>query len=301
MRAPLIGRALIRIASWIVPARDRSAWLEGRAAELFDWWYLVERGEPVRDEGRALCRRAFADAFAQRFAGADPRQLLRAPMSVPIAAAASLIVLALASHGFAVTRGVIAIAQDIRANPVLRDLHSNTSMGYDFRGDRVFVYAAPIALALTTGLTVLSVGCFTLRARGWRYWSFLAFKALAVVVLLPLIWVELGTALRNLFPAPSGRVPTGRALTGLFTALLLVIAMGRAMIWCVADQRRRCRACLRRLVLPVSVGAWGSLFEPSTTEMLCEEGHGALALSDAETDVRDEWTRLDESWKTLFR
>jgi hypothetical protein len=34
--------------------------------------------------------------------------------------------------------------------------------------------------------------------------------------------------------------------------------------------------------------------------MLCEAGHGALALSDAETNGQDRWTRLDESWKALF-
>ena len=73
------------------------------------------------------------------------------------------------------------------------------------------------------------------------------------------------------------------------------------MMWCVADQRRRCRACLRRMILPVSVGSWASQFEPSRTEMLCEDGHGALALSDAETNVQDRWTRLDDSWKALFR
>jgi hypothetical protein len=287
MRAPLAYRALLRAASWLAPARSRSAWLTSRFAELFDWWYLVERGEPVRDGGATLCRRAFADAWSERFGDSDPRHWFRAPMFVPIAAAASLLVLALASHGFAATRHLMDIA---------RDMHGRAVTGYDARGDRLAVYIGPIFLALTTGLSVLAAGCFTLRARGWRYWTFLFFKALVVMVLLPLVWVELGTTLRHQFTSVTGRI-----LTGLLTAIALIVGMGRAMIWCVADQRRRCRACLRRMILPVRVGTWGSLFEPSTTEMLCEEGHGALALSDAETDVRDRWTRLDESWKTLFR
>jgi hypothetical protein len=145
-------------------------------------------------------------------------------------------------------------------------------------------------------VAVLVGGCFTLRARGWRYWSFLGLKAAAVATLLPLAWMELGTMLRHQFAGMPGR-----GIIGLVTALLLIIAMGRAMIWCVSDQRRRCRVCLRRLVLPVSVGSWASLFEPSATEMLCEKGHGALALSDAETNVQDRWTKLDETWKALFR
>jgi hypothetical protein len=287
MRAPLACRALLRAASWLVPARARSAWLASRSAELFDWWCLVERGEPVGGEGVALCRRAVADAWSERFGGSDPRHWFRGPMFVPIGAAASLLVLALASHGFAVTRHLAEIARDVQGRAV---------NGYDARGDRLAVYIGPIFLALATGLSVLAAGCFTLRGRGWRYWTFLFFKALAFMVLLPLIWVELGTTLRHQFASVTGRI-----LTGLFTAVALIVAMGRAMIWCVADQRRRCRACFRRMILPVSVGSWGSLFEPSTTEMLCEEGHGALALSDAETDVSDRWTRLDDSWKTLFR
>jgi hypothetical protein len=278
---------LIRLASWIVPARDRSGWLASRYAELFDWWYLVERGEPVRDGGAALCRHAFASAFSERFGDSDPLHFCRAPIFVPIAAAAALLLLALASHGFAVTRHLFDVARDMRDNPFT---------GYDTRGDRLAVYIGPLFLALTTAIAVLAAGCFTLRGRGWRYWTFLLLKASTVIVILPLVWVELGTMLRHQFHSVAGR-----ALTGLFTAIALVILMGRAMIWCVADQRRRCRACFRRMVLPVSVGTWGSLFEPSATEMLCEEGHGALALSDAETDIRDRWTRLDDSWKALFR
>jgi hypothetical protein len=287
MRAPLMCRALIRTASWIVPSRGRSAWLACRAAELYDWWYLVERGEPLRDGGAALCRRAFADALSERFGDSDPLHFVRSPMFVPIAAAASLLALALVSHGFSVTRGVLAIARDMQDHPL---------NGYDFRGDRIFLYAAPILLALATGLAALGLGCLTLRGSGWLYWCFLACKALAVAILFPLLWIEIGTALRGLAGGLGGRI-----LIGLTSVVLLVIAMGRGMIWCVSDQRRRCRACMRRLVLPVSVGSYASLFEPSATEMLCEQGHGALSLSDTETDVQDRWTRLDDSWKALFR
>jgi hypothetical protein len=287
MRVPLGRRLLIRIAGWIVPSRLRSTWLADRYAELFDWWYLVERGEPVRDGGAAICRRAFADAFSERLAGRDPRLIVRAPMFVPIAAVASLMALALVSHGFAVTRAIVAVARDMHDNP--------GHAGYDGRGDRVFVFAAPILLAISTGLTMLGLGCLSLRGRGWRYWGFLALKAVAVAVIFPLVWMEVGTALRIHIASKGWRVTFGIA-----TAVFLLVATGRAMIWCIADQRRRCRVCLRRLVLPVSVGSWASLFEPSATEMLCEDGHGALALSDAETNVQDRWTRLDDSWKALF-
>jgi hypothetical protein len=271
-----------------VPARDRAGWLASRAAELFDWWYLVEHGEPVRHGGAALCRAAFADAVAQRFGDRSPLRLVRAPMFVPIAAVVSLIVIALLSRGFSVTRYLVALAAEMRSHP--------WPDRYDWRGDRIFIYAAPIILALTTGCTLLTIGCLSLRARGWRYWSFLALKAIGVAVLFPLIWIELGTAIRLAFAAK-----TWHGFFGVASGITLLICMGRGMIWCVADQRRRCRACMRRMILPVRVGSWASQFDPSRTEMLCEHGHGALALSDAETNVQDRWTRLDDSWKALFR
>ena len=113
-----VCRALIRIASWIVPSRGRSAWLACRAAELFDWWYLVERGEVLRDSGAALCRRAFAGAFSERFGDSDPRRFVRSPMFVPIAAAASLVALALFSHGFSVTRKCSPSPSTCRNHPL---------------------------------------------------------------------------------------------------------------------------------------------------------------------------------------
>lgn len=286
MRAPLTCRALIRMASWIVPARLRSEWLASRSAELYDWWYLVEHGERVRDGGGSLCRRAFSDAFNERFGDVAWRHFVRAPVFVPIVAGVALLALALASNGFTVTRHILSILRDMRDNP---------AAGYDARGDRIAVYAAPLLMALATGFTLLVVGSASLSARGWRYWGFFVFKAAFVMLLFPLIWVEIGTTLRSNFSSITGRV-----LCGLLTVIIFIIAMGRGMIWCVADQRRRCRACLRRLVYPVSVGSWASLFEPAATEMLCEDGHGSLALSNRETNVEDRWTKLDDSWKALF-
>jgi hypothetical protein len=288
MQAPRLYRALLRIASWIVPARSRSRFdfHERYAAELANWWWLVERGEPLQRDGVVLCRRAFADASAQRLDGKAVLHAIRSPLFVPAGIAAALLVIAAFSHGFAVTRSVIEVARDMRIRAV---------PSYDMRGDRVFVYVAPILLALTTGLALLALGCRSLRARGWRYWMFLALKVVASFIVLPLFWIEAGTASRAYIQSEGWRV-----VTGLLLAIAFVIAVGRAVIWCIADQRRRCPSCLRRLVLPVPVGSWASQFEPAATEMLCEEGHGALALSDGETNGEDRWTGLDESWKALF-
>jgi hypothetical protein len=124
---------------------------------------------------------------------------------------------------------------------------------------------------------------------------FLALKVVGVFIVVPLFWIEAGTVSRAPIHSEGWRV-----VTGLLLAIAFVIAVGRAVIWCITDQRHRCPSCLRRLVLPVPVGSWASQFEPAATEMLCEEGHGALALSDGETNGEDRWIGLDESWKALF-
>jgi hypothetical protein len=286
MQPPRLYRALLRIASWIVPARSRADWRERQTADLADWWFLMEHGEPLPGEGAALCRRAFAHAVVERCERVRLQHALRSPLFVPAAAASILLLIAIFSHGFAVTRSVIEVARDMRVRAV---------PSYDLRGDRIFVYVAPILLALTTGLALLVTGCLSLRARGWRYWAFLAFKVVAIFIVVPLFWIEAGTATRSHIAREGWRVTAALAI-----AIGFVIAVGRAIIWAVDDQRRRCPDCLRRLVLPVTVGSWASQFEPAATEMLCEAGHGALALSDTETNGQDRWTELDESWKALF-
>lgn len=288
MAAPPGLRAWIRAASWIVPARDRSAWRAEWGERAEDWHLLAERGEPVGGAA-SLARLAIRDAAGERFDAADFRQLVRAPLFVPVAMAAALLLVAAVSHGFAVTRTIADIARDMRANP-------HFSGAYDPRGDHVFKYLAPVGMAWITGIGLLAMGCRWLRGPGWRYWLFLAVKAAGVLVLATLAWVEIGALLR----API-RHEGWRILTGLLMVIAFVPAMGRAMVWAVADQRQRCPVCLRRLVAPVAVGSWASLFEPPATEFLCESGHGALTVADAETNGQDRWTRLDESWRPLFR
>jgi len=285
MALPVL-RVWIRMASWLMPARERSEWHANWVTRAEDWRLLADRGEPVGGPG-PLFRRSVEEAFAARFGPARFRHFERSPVAVPIGAAAALLLIAVLSHGFAVTRAVVAVARDMRLHPIVP--------GYDVRGDRIFLYLAPTVLAWAVGLGLFAAGCHWLRERGWRYWSFLAFKAAAALVLVTLVWVEIGTELRAPLHREGWRIIAGFAMTFAF-----LVGMGRAMLWTVADQRRRCPMCLRQLVAPVPVGSWASLFEPPATELLCENGHGAAAVCDTETNGRDRWTRLDESWRTLF-
>jgi hypothetical protein len=85
--------------------------------------------------------------------------------------------------------------------------------------------------------------------------------------------------------------------------LYILLEMG-VFFWAVADQRARCRVCLRLLCFPVRIGCPGCLLlDWAGVELLCTEGHGVLhvphmAASWDEDSQR--WIALDESWKGLF-
>jgi MacB-like periplasmic core domain len=85
--------------------------------------------------------------------------------------------------------------------------------------------------------------------------------------------------------------------------LFLPLAIA-ALSWAVRDQQQRCRTCLRRLELPVEIGRPGSvLLNWAGTEMVCSAGHGVLYLADSPANSldHDHWSKLDESWESLFR
>ena len=85
--------------------------------------------------------------------------------------------------------------------------------------------------------------------------------------------------------------------------LYIVGAMG-VFFWSLADQRARCRVCLRLLCFPVRIGCPGCLLlDWSGTELACTEGHGILHvphLAPCWEDESQHWISLDESWRELF-
>jgi hypothetical protein len=55
--------------------------------------------------------------------------------------------------------------------------------------------------------------------------------------------------------------------------------------------------------MPVTMGSWSSqLLDPVTTEFLCKNGHGSLAMPETQSSSAepDRWTAMDESWRDLF-
>src|ERR1039457_3246659 len=124
-------------------------------------------------------------------------------------------------------------------------------------------------------------------------WSYLAVKIVSVIVLVPLLWIEGSRVLWNLITADVLRAWSA----GFGATVAFLGGFGLAAIWVFDDQRRRCPVCLRRLARPVTMGSWASMFEPVTTEFLCDEGHGALSLAESELGEGDRWVSLDASWR----
>jgi hypothetical protein len=289
---PLLCRWLIRLASWIVPARERREWRRRWESELLDWWVLVERGEiTLRESARMVrqCWGAFADAFWLRFSRDELDRFVRGPAFFILAGAAALAVIALLSDGFAMTRSLVDLAKGMD-KPILRP------GGYDWRSDRLVGYLTPIVFGLAISAMAVAAGRLSLHRRGWRYWSFFVLKAVGVMVLLPLAWIEGGSWIRGQMPHEGLRVLVG----GLLLGIVFIGAFAWAFVWIVDDQRRRCPICVRRLALPVTIGSWASVFEPVATELMCEEGHGSLCLPEAGSGEPDRWTEMDESWRELF-
>lgn len=292
---PLLFRALLRLASWICPAEVRDGWRRQWESGLRDWWILAERGE-LTNAATALaaryCRGAWADALERRFRREQILHTLRGPW-LPIAAPLAVVAItALLSQGFPVLRHVINLMISFRPPPLVPRAHIH----YDPRGDMIAAYVAPTVLALLISAMLLLISRLPLLASGWRYWMHLAAKTLSIQAALIVLWFEGGSALRSVLHWEALRVLGG----GVVLAVLYVAGFGAATRWAISDQRRRCPVCLRLLDMPVSLGSWGSVFDPATTELVCAGGHGALSLSERDTYGSDRWTALDASWRELF-
>ncbi len=264
---------LLRLASALVPQDVRAEWLRHRDSSLYSLYILADRGELPGSDFAVLawwCRDVVANAFLMRCREFDARQWTRRP-AFPIAAACvALLVISAASHGLAATR------------LLLHPLDGTPAMQLE---NRLMANLFPIAFALAVSV-MAAFGRVSLAVHNWRYDSFLLLKTLLLMITVSLLWIEGGAALRGAIPNQTVRVLAG----GLVLAVLFVATFGCVVLWSLADQRHRCPACLRRLVFPVRIGSWGSVFEPVTTEWICEAGHGSLCVCEVEAD--DHWLHL---------
>jgi len=286
----VLFRGLLWAAAWIVPRSKRAGWHARWASSIRGLWTLLQRGELIRSgPAQMACamRLAFTEAFWLRFNKTYLAYAVRGPGFLLLCAACGFAAMAAGTRGFRVTRTLVQIAMGHAVRrPLLHEGPTGT----------LIAYSLPIVLALGAAVFLAASRRFSLLRRRGRYLGFLVLKTGAVLAVLSLVWIEGGTLLRAHLHNETLRVLCGAV--GL--AMLFIFVFGRAMLWSFDDQRRRCPNCLRLLTMPVTIGSWGSMFEPAITEFLCDDGHGILALSEDETLQADHWTELDASWRELF-
>jgi len=150
-----------------------------------------------------------------------------------------------------------------------------------------------------------------------KYWSYLAAKLAAVGGILYGLWriilyaipipepfsfaAALGPGHRERYYVPSD--PFGHDLGYTFLMMfyyLLAVGLIWVAIW---DQRYRCRTCLRRLRMPVSLGSWTHiLLGRPQTEYICPYGHGTLKVEELQITGHQEpdWQPHEDIWKELY-
>lgn len=144
--------------------------------------------------------------------------------------------------------------------------------------------------------------------REMKYWLYLVAKVLVGGGVM----LGLQTLLNKRYPLP----PVPLQAFGprqplfihdmLFTFLtlgvwLLGAGVAFAIVW---DQKRRCRTCLRPLIMPVATGSWGHMviFGRPRTQWICAYGHGTLSIEELQITGRQlpDWQPHDDNiWKEL--
>lgn len=138
-----------------------------------------------------------------------------------------------------------------------------------------------------------------------KYWSYFAAKLAALAAVMSGLWWLVNfllpppqTFLRHQVSRFPQDLPWTTAILGLW---LLAVGLFYVIVW---DQKRRCRTCLRRLMMPVNRGSWSmaALLSPPETELICPYGHGTLAEADVHLSAAPGavWTEhSDDIWKEL--
>ena len=137
-----------------------------------------------------------------------------------------------------------------------------------------------------------------------RYWAYFAGKV--VVAAAPL--VGLYRFVFWAFPphlARPGILDLGQASEDFPFALAMMtwFLLAVATLYIIGrDQRRRCRVCLRKLMMPIETGSRGFTLQLGIpkVESICPYGHGTLREDDLSGVRAAEWTpHSDNLWDEL--
>ncbi|HEX4771403.1 MAG TPA: hypothetical protein VH351_11250 [Bryobacteraceae bacterium] len=138
-----------------------------------------------------------------------------------------------------------------------------------------------------------------------KYWAYLVGKLAAVIALT----LTLQIVVLNAFPprvSRFGKIRTPFLYDMPFTFAIMGTLLVGAGLFALAirDQRRRCRTCLRQLIMPVASGSWGNILRLGRpqTEWICPFGHGTLRIDDLHLNGNENpaWEPHDgDIWKEL--
>ena len=141
-----------------------------------------------------------------------------------------------------------------------------------------------------------------------KYWLYLLAKLLVAAGFV----YSLQFAFTHLYPLPPPQLdyfgkPQPLFLGDmLFTfSILFIWLVGAGLLFAIIwDQRRRCRTCLRRLMMPVRRGSWSNMvvLGRPQTEWICRFGHGTLSIEELQITGRQppDWQPHDDNiWKEL--
>ena len=123
-----------------------------------------------------------------------------------------------------------------------------------------------------------------------KYWAYFAAKSVSLPLALALVIWEFSRA--TSFTLNGGATFVAEPIF----IWLVILGCGAIVWWCLADQRSRCRACLRTLQYPIRIGSMGAvLFDHAGTELMCCQGHGVLYVPAVSSGYvqRGGWTALD--------
>lgn len=139
--------------------------------------------------------------------------------------------------------------------------------------------------------------------KSMRYWSFFAAKLLGAAGLMAGLWRLLVAVLPA--PEPFMSYPVSRWQDFRWTMVLFAFSLVCAGLLALiaADQKYRCRTCLRRLRMPLSAGSWTNSFlhsEPRL-EYICTYGHGTLRVAELQiAGLRlPKWRANEDIWTEL--
>lgn len=138
-----------------------------------------------------------------------------------------------------------------------------------------------------------------------KYWGYLAAKLIAAGTLAYAVEYAIAAGLPQASLSMLGIRPQQFApdlLTTFVMFLYFLFCLG--LLWAViADQRLRCRTCLRRLRMPIAKGSWTHiLLGPPRTEYICPYGHGTLKVPELQVGGPHppDWQPHEDMWKELF-